>query len=412
MKTIITLLWLLLAVCLNGTAQNVWSARSDLPVFELMGAKSFSIGGKGYVVTGMNGSGVQSIKLWEYDQATNTWSAKSDFPGTPRTDAVAFSIGSKGYIGTGNSVPGSNPLADFWEWDQATDTWTQKANFGGTPRYHAAGFAVSGKGYIATGWDNTMQLKNDVWEYNPATNAWAQKAAFPDVRYGAAGFAIGTKGYICSGNNGAGTDFPNDLYEFDPAANTWTVKAPLPASGGSPNVGKDFAFSFVIGTKGYLGAGTFVDQTIGFMPMYCRDFWEWDQATNTWTQLVDFPGSYRQWSVGFSIGNKGYAGTGEYVQGYYHDLWEYGSPSAAGIDESPAAGTVSVYPNPAADQLVILARETGDYGLYDATGQKVFDLSLTMNEPYSLSLETLSAGMYLLQSAGDHPSVRKIIVSK
>ena len=41
-----------------------------------------------------------------------------------------------------------------------------------------------------------------------------------------------------------------------------------------------------------------------------KDFWEYDPAANTWTQKADFGGTARDGAVGFSIGSKGYIGTG------------------------------------------------------------------------------------------------------
>ena len=41
-----------------------------------------------------------------------------------------------------------------------------------------------------------------------------------------------------------------------------------------------------------------------------KDFWEYDPAANTWTQKADFGGAARDGAVGFSIGSKGYIGTG------------------------------------------------------------------------------------------------------
>ncbi len=60
---------------------------------------------------------------------------------------------------------------------------------------------------------------------------------------------------------------------------------------------------FSIGDKGYVGTGT-DDITIK------SDFWEFDPVTNVWTQKADFGGGIRAYGTGFAIGNKGYAGTG------------------------------------------------------------------------------------------------------
>ena len=48
-----------------------------------------------------------------------------------------------------------------------------------------------------------------------------------------------------------------------------------------------------------------------------KDFWEYDPVANTWTQKADFGGAARDSAVGFSIGSKGYIGTGEMVQHVY-----------------------------------------------------------------------------------------------
>ena len=60
------------------------------------------------------------------------------------------------------------------------------------------------------------------------------------------------------------------------------------------------------------------------------DFWEYDQRTNTWIKRADYGAGSVHDAVGFSIGNKGYIGTGT---GNYdksnpaNDLWEYSDPT-------------------------------------------------------------------------------------
>ncbi len=116
------------------------------------------------------------------------------------------------------------------------------------------------------------------------------------------GFSIGTKGYIGTSGNVYTNDFTTEFWEYDPATNSWTQKASLPIT---PS--RYGAVGFSIGTKGYIGIGG----KSGFnSDPYYKDFWEWDQATNIWTQKADFPGNARVAAVGFSIGNKGYIGTG------------------------------------------------------------------------------------------------------
>ena len=53
-----------------------------------------------------------------------------------------------------------------------------------------------------------------------------------------------------------------------------------------------------------------------------QDFWQWNPSSNIWVQKPNFGGTGRQDPVGFSIGNKGYVGTG-YDNTATKDFWEY-----------------------------------------------------------------------------------------
>ncbi|MBI4947768.1 MAG: hypothetical protein HY840_15360 [Bacteroidetes bacterium] len=81
-------------------------------------------------------------------------------------------------------------------------------------------------------------------------------------------------------------------------------------------VGRNYAVGFSIGTKGYIGTGT-------NGASYFKDFWEYNPVGNTWTQKTDFGGTARRMAVGFSIGTKGYIGTGLDAVSYTKDFWEY-----------------------------------------------------------------------------------------
>jgi hypothetical protein len=77
-------------------------------------------------------------------------------------------------------------------------------------------------------------------------------------------------------------------------------------------------FSFSIGNLGYAGCG----YDLNFQPR--QDFWEYNPATNTWTQKADFPGGNRTALSSFSVNNMGYAGMGsDFLFDVYNDLWQY-----------------------------------------------------------------------------------------
>jgi N-acetylneuraminic acid mutarotase len=204
----------------------------------------------------------------------------------------------------------------FSAWAFCQGSWSSRAPFGGTPRWGSVSFTIGTKAYIGLGNDGTN--KTDFWEYDQATNQWSPIAPFPGAgRYQAVAFAIGNKGYV--GTGAAGLSFPytphySDFWEYDPAVNQWSQKAAFPGTARFAAVG------FSIGNKGYIGTG------FDAFTYFLKDFWEYDQATNQWTQRTSFTGTGRMEAAGFSIGNKGYIGTGgNYMAGtlLFKDFWEF-----------------------------------------------------------------------------------------
>jgi len=114
------------------------------------------------------------------------------------------------------------------------------------------------------------------------------------------------------------------------AQNAWKKKADF---GGTA---RDVAVGFSIGSKGYLGTGS--DGVSG-----TKDFWEYDPATNTWTQKADFGGTARYGSVGFSIGDKGYLGTGLGPSGITKDFWEYNPATNSWTRKADFGGGIRHY---------------------------------------------------------------------
>lgn len=112
---------------------------------------------------------------------------------------------------------------------------------------------------------------------------------------------------------------------FAQAPNTWTQKANFAGSG------RQYAVGFSIGNKGYLGTG---EDGGGDR----KDFWEYDHLSDIWTQKADFGGTARVNAVGFSIGNKGYIGTGNSAFGRVKDFWEYDPTSNAWTQKADFGG--------------------------------------------------------------------------
>jgi len=199
---------------------------------------------------------------------------------------------------------------------QVQNTWAKKGDFGGMRRTGAVSFTIGTKGYLGTGAGSVDSLgTKDFWEYDQATDVWTQMADFGGTaRTFAVGFSIGLKGYLGTGLDGYDSivgSSTQDFWEFDPSANTWTQKADF---GGLDRYG---AVGFSIGSKGYVGTGNSVIED------HRNDFWEYDPAMDTWTQKANFAGLGRTFATAFSIGNKGYIGTGKTGTTVTNDFYEY-----------------------------------------------------------------------------------------
>jgi uncharacterized repeat protein (TIGR01451 family) len=162
---------------------------------------------------------------------------------------------------------------------------------------------------------------------------WLRKSDFGGAgRIYSVGFGIGNKGYIGTGlryQNFGPQTYYKDFWEYDPATNAWTQKADF--GGGL----RCLASGFSIGTKGYVAEG----DGYGIK----NDLWEFDPQANTWTMKTACGGGGRMRAVGFSIGNKGYLGTGANCCGFLKDFWEYDPSVNAWTQKADFGGTVRHY---------------------------------------------------------------------
>jgi len=310
---------LLISPLIRSHAQGTWTQQSDFGGTARTIAVGFAIGDKGYIGTGLGRDDIGNVialsSFRQYDPSTNTWTRKAHLPGPPQERlayAVGFSIGSKGYIVTGSHL-GLTYSREVAEYDPVTDIWTRKADFPGAGRYDAVGFSIGDKGYMGLGVGSFDHTLSDFWEYDPATGTWTQKADFGGgPRFRPVGFSIGSKGYIGTGESN-GRQY-KDFWEYDPATDTWTQRADY---AGEAIL---FAVGFAINGKGYIGEGWMPPSTI------YNGFWEYDPTLDTWTRVADFPGTPRSGAVAFAIGDYAYFGTGGFA-GFaptlYKDFWQF-----------------------------------------------------------------------------------------
>lgn len=132
------------------------------------------------------------------------------------------------------------------------------------------------------------------------SNPWRQRANFGGTgRHRGTAFAIKDKGYMGLGHvNSVVETVYEDIWEYDPASDTWTQKANF--GGGQ----RYHATAFSVGNKAYVGTGR-NESSLAY-----DDFWEFDPTTNIWTEVAQFPGSPRSGAASFVIDTVGYVGGG------------------------------------------------------------------------------------------------------
>lgn len=82
----------------------------------------------------------------------------------------------------------------------------------------------------------------------------------------------------------------------------WTKKKDF------PGVSRKYSVGFSIGDKGYFGLGNRYPNT------YYQDLWEYDPQADKWTQKADFPGLKRFNASSFVLNNEAYVGLGTFYQ--------------------------------------------------------------------------------------------------
>jgi N-acetylneuraminic acid mutarotase len=196
--------------------------------------------------------------------------------------------------------------------------WTKKTDFIAGKRERAVAFSIGDYAYVSTGIDTAEILLKDLWQYDPNTDTWTQKADLPGVaRRDAVAFSLNGKGYIGTGIDNESALVGNklkDMWEYEPATNTWTQKADFPGSGA---LGVYFATAFTADNKGYICGGKYGPN------LYSNQLWEYKPSSDQWIQRANFPGGVRYQLSSFSIGNQGYVGLGANQDIYKKDFYRY-----------------------------------------------------------------------------------------
>jgi hypothetical protein len=195
--------------------------------------------------------------------------------------------------------------------------WFTVSSFNGANRSEAVTFTIGNLAYLSGGWDGIKRY-NDLWQFDPSgvNGNWFQLASMPTytdsgagtARSSAIGFSIGQEGYVGTGYDGY--NYLSDFWQYDVASNTWTQKASF---GGGPRYE---AVAFGIGNYGYVSTGY-----DGLNAQ--KDFWRYDPSKDVWTPQFSMGGEKRYSAVAWVYNNKGYIVTGVNSGSAVNDFWMF-----------------------------------------------------------------------------------------
>lgn len=344
MNKLLTRLFFLLALCLAVGCQNEdeedvllgdWGRKADFEGVSRSDATAFVINDTAYVGTGFTSSTSTDSRLsdfWKYNADQDNWYAIASFPGKARSKAVAFSVGGKGYVGLGTD--GTNLLTDFWEYNPTSNSWKQVASFPLTKgRYGAVAFGIGNYGYVGCGNDGDND-QQDFYQFNPSTNAWVQVASIKSKRVYPFVFVIDNVAYVGGGSNNG--SYVASFFAYNPSSNTWSQKHSLYPDGDDEetdaikdnddynyNLQRTSPTAFAMGGRGYITTGTYSS--------VLNNTWQYNPLVDIWEQVDSFEGSAREATVGFTIKNLGYLATGRSGTSRFDDLWKF-DPNASDDD--------------------------------------------------------------------------------
>ncbi len=153
-----------------ATLDDEWTQENNFAGVKRGDAVGFVVGGTGYVGQGFDFDTNSFLNdFYAYNATSDSW-AEISAPLNPSANlegGIGFSVGDKGYIGLGRN--GTNaPVNDFWKYDPTEDSWTQFATYDGNGVINVQAFVVGKKVYLINGSnENNSEHYVEMWEFTP-----------------------------------------------------------------------------------------------------------------------------------------------------------------------------------------------------------------------------------------------------
>lgn len=202
---------------------------------------------------------------------------------------------------------------DEEEDDDANGNWIEIAEPAASVRSGSVSFVLNGRSYFGLGYNgtnsNAQGYKSDFWGFNGSSWNSDIPAFTGTLREQSVAFVLNNKVYIGLGYNIDLETALADFWEYDPATEEWTQIGDFP-------IPLYNAVAFVVDGRAFVGTGKNNDDE------WETRFWEFDAASRTWPDVEDsytsIPGNKREGAFAFVINSTAYIGGG-YSNGRYRN---------------------------------------------------------------------------------------------
>lgn len=210
-------------------------------------------------------------RVFKFDLKMSEWSEIS-FPGTgTRHPFNGGNLFGSGGIGFG---PFYTILNEFWEYSAGTFTSKGVVPFA---LYKSVSYKMGDDLFVAGGFLVDNEPNTNIYRYNETSDTWFIDGQIPfEVSTDYPHFVLNGKVYFIVSDGG--------VWEYDPTVSSdmaWTSVSQV------PEVINEDGVAYVINGKAYIG--TFRDS---------QNMYEYDVATNTWKEKVDFIGNASDDTIG------------------------------------------------------------------------------------------------------------------
>ncbi|HXU00582.1 MAG TPA: kelch repeat-containing protein, partial [Polyangia bacterium] len=251
--------------------------------------------------SGQTGTTNNVPDLWEWDGNAGVWTDRTpatlpvSWPPPLSQHTLVYDSARARMVVLGGRPPGDGTLDSVWEWDGATGAWTEYApnpliQDWPLPRWGAAAAYDSERHCVvmvggATGEGDLFTRQT--WEWRGDTAAFTDRtvpAKWPTMREAFA-FTFDTdRGKAIVVNGATASTIFRELWEWDGAGDAWTDRTPNILPPTFPGLRSGFPIVYDPDRR----------LVVTFGPRTSRNLYEWDPATNVWTNRTPrvFPRSW------------------------------------------------------------------------------------------------------------------------